>query len=355
MAPLTVLMSCSIIEKDCNGDILWTWTYPAVSESQKCIITRKCNVQTEFSSVQSFVCSRHKDNWFYINCSEVFDTDKLPRIKQFALVLFTKDFNPEKYEVLCRILSKMYCKTGNTTEILKLYLSVYINGTCTTQENGIFLSDDFDGERLKNVDGSYIRGLIKTFELETILIYTALLLKKRIIIYHHSLEQLLKWIKTIPTLMTHRRITDTLFPWVDLVSEEIADLKNNLHYVAGCMDSAISKKVDLYDLLVNIPAREITIAPHAKDSFTMTKTHKEIALFIVQLCDNNLTTEPQIISEIAEKTQELLNQLKTLTTIRDNDNSDKIKFCIKKLRECKLSPAVESFLINLAVAENLIM
>jgi len=38
----------------------------------------------------------------------------------------------------------------------------------------------------------FVVELIKMFGLETILIYTGLLLKKRIVVYHHSLEALLK-------------------------------------------------------------------------------------------------------------------------------------------------------------------
>lgn len=149
-------------------------------------------------------------------------------MKQFALVLFAKDFNPQKYEVLSRVLSKMYCKTGKPTEILQLYLSVFTKGSCSTQENGTFVSDDYNSHRF--AANTNIRELIKTFELETILIYTALLLKKRIIVYHHSLEQLLKWIKTFPVLMKHRKVTDNLFPWVDLVNDELIELKVCVHY-----------------------------------------------------------------------------------------------------------------------------
>ncbi|XP_034952294.1 putative DENN domain-containing protein 10 B [Chelonus insularis] len=347
MAPLTDLISCNIIEKDCNGDVLWAWIYPTVSEAQKSLITRKCGLSSENNNSQPFTFSRFNNEWFYINCCEVFDTDKLPRVKQFALVLFTKDFNPQKYEMLSRVLSKMYSKTGDPIEILKLYLSVSINGSCTTQENGIFKADHYD---INPNHDTNVRDLIRAFELETILIYTGLLLKKRIFIYHHSLEQLFKWIKTFPSLMKHRNVTDYLFPWIDSIPEEINDLKGKKYYVAGCRDSSISLKPELYDLLVNIPAREITIAPHAKESFTMTKTHKEIALFMIQLSEKNSLSETQIIQEIADKTQDLLNQLNSIASTEDQDKKKVLS--IKIIRERNLPTAVENFLINLAIAED---
>ncbi|XP_033340777.2 DENN domain-containing protein 10 [Megalopta genalis] len=351
MAPLTDLLSCSIIEKDSNGDVLWTWSYPFISELQKAVVYRKCNLESECNSSQVFVFSRHKHDWFYIHSTEVFDSDKLPKVKQFALVLFAKDFNPRKYEVLSRVLSKMYCKTGKPTEILQLYLSVFTKGSCSTQENGTFVSDDFNSYRF--TVNTNIRELIKAFELETILIYTALLLKKRIIVYHHSLEQLLKWTGLFPALMKHRKVSDNLFPWVDLVDDELAELKKHSHYVAGCRNSSISSRTDLFDLLVNIPAREITVASHAKESLTMTKTHKEIALFMVQLCENQTYTEAQIISEINDKTQDLLNQLTSLAIVQGPDGRKMVS--AQMLKEKNLPPAVENFLINLAVVENLFL
>lgn len=120
----------------------------------------------------------------------------------------------------------MYCKTGKPTEILQLYLSVFTKGSCSTQENGTFVSDDFNGHKFSS--NTNVKELIKTFELETILIYTALLLKKRIFVYHHSLEQLLKWIRTFPALMKHRKIIDCLFPWVELMNDELIELKVNI-------------------------------------------------------------------------------------------------------------------------------
>jgi hypothetical protein len=37
-----------------------------------------------------------------------------------------------------------------------------------------------------------------------------------------------------------------------------------MSYVAGCQDSGVGARTDLYDILVNLPAREIAVAPHAK-------------------------------------------------------------------------------------------
>lgn len=104
MAPLTDLLSCSIIEKDSNGDILWTWSYPRVAESQKAVVARKCNLELEHNSSQVFVFSRHKHSWFYIHCSEVFDSDKLPKV---SCIFFKIEITV--YLMNCNLTGKAIC------------------------------------------------------------------------------------------------------------------------------------------------------------------------------------------------------------------------------------------------------
>nr|CAD7590374.1 unnamed protein product [Timema genevievae] len=449
-------------ERDTNGDVLWTWTYPSVSTTQQSLVLRKCGLEGEHTSVQPFVYGQLGKTWYYINCTEVFDSDNLPRVAQFALVLWAKDFSPEKYETLCRILSKTYCKTGNPATMLQLYLSVVTRGSCTTEENGTFLARDFESrsntsghtnlkggciydfimdcklEKRANIKFCILLGksgtetfqmkqqaygneakshpvcfeghscfksgrtslndeerssqtaedeeievrillghflsfatskkcselqsaplndltskLVQTFGLESILIYTALLLKKRIIVYHHSLGSLLAWVRTFPSMMSHRRGYDYLFPWVDLAQDEILELKSSLWYIAGSRDSGIGSRTDLYDVLVNVPAREITVAPHAKESMVMTKSHRDIAVFMVQLAGSEEITELHLIREIADKTKELLDQLRTLATVKTPEG--KLMVSIESIREKNLPPALDNFLFNLAIAENLIM
>lgn len=59
-------------------------------------------------------------------------------------MLQTQDFNPEKYESLSQILSKTYSETGNPAEMLRLYISVLVKGSCSTEDNGTFTVRQFD-------------------------------------------------------------------------------------------------------------------------------------------------------------------------------------------------------------------
>lgn len=182
-----------------------TWTYPTISDSNKTFLLKK--VSASVNNPQNFTFLRNKSDWLYVTCTDTLDIAKLEKIKRFFLILIATDFNPDKYDTLGRILSKCYCRTGTPVELVKLYLSVYTTGACSTQENGTFVLREFDngyGKKSIKIKGTQryygkfsvnnilISELINMFGLEIILIYTAILLKKRITVYHHSLEILLK-------------------------------------------------------------------------------------------------------------------------------------------------------------------
>lgn len=90
-----------------------------------------------------------------------------------------------------------------------------------------------------------------------------------------------------------------------------------------------------------------------KETFAMNKTHKDLAVFIVQLAENSEMTEQQIIQEINVKTRELLTNLKSLASVKISE--DKYVITLEMLRAKKLNPITENFLFNLAVAENIMM
>lgn len=67
-------------EKDKNGDVLWAWTYPSISESRKAFVNRKYNSLSDQNNSQSFACVRHDKTWFYIFCQDVSEHDELPKV-----------------------------------------------------------------------------------------------------------------------------------------------------------------------------------------------------------------------------------------------------------------------------------
>lgn len=69
------------------------------------------------------------------------------KVTHVSIVLVTKDFNPEKYEILCGILLRKYRKSGNPASLLESYLSVLTRGSCSTEENGRFSVQDYDVKR----------------------------------------------------------------------------------------------------------------------------------------------------------------------------------------------------------------
>ncbi|KAH7980976.1 hypothetical protein HPB49_020639 [Dermacentor silvarum] len=317
MAAVDDLKAVGVIEKDTNNDVLWTWSYPSFTSEDRSLLLAKCDLENDNMSSERPVwfryCHHHRD-WFYMYQTEVFDSDNLSRVKLFVLVLHTKDFSPEKYETLSRILSKVYCKTGDPTALLRLFLSVSVKGSCTTEENGTFLLSNFD--RKRSLAQVPIKDIIKMFGLETIIIYTAIILKKRVIVYHHKLNVLLNYVRALTALSTHKPQWEYFFPFMELSPTEVVELSEMPHYLAGFRDASVEGRLELYDVFVNLAAIEITVAPHSK-----------------------------------AKTEELLLNMKSAMA---PGTSGKPVVSFAKLQGLKLAPALENFYWNLAVAEGLV-
>ncbi|GFO07746.1 protein fam45a-like [Plakobranchus ocellatus] len=184
--------------------------------------------------------------------------------------------------------------------------------------------------------------------------YTAILLKKRIAVYvpPHSLKTLLDYTRSIPAFAWHRQNWNILHPYVQLTEEEIENLQTYSHYVAGFTEAAIEGRDELYDIFVNVPNSQIVIASHAKDSLSMGKLHKDIALLMVAKAEDDSLSDIDVITEIATKTQELLNNLKSLATL--DEESGKPSLTLETLKERKMPPATENFLFSLAASEGFV-
>ncbi|KAK6178152.1 hypothetical protein SNE40_012967 [Patella caerulea] len=345
------LLSTGIIEKDVNGDVLWTWSYPSLTTIQRDLFLHKCGLCKDSVHHLQFIFSRLQYTWFYIYTTSLEDNteSRLKDVTAFSLVLVTKDFNPERYEALCRLFSHQYAQTGNPASVLENYLSVMTRGICVNGENGKFLSKEFDN--IQAYAKSQLRLVIDTFGVESILIYTALLLKKRLVIYCPSLQDLLLFTRALPAFTWHRQNWGIVFPYLELRDEELSMLKSSSHYVAGFADAAVEGRSELYDVFVNVPTNQIIIAQQAKESLAMGKLHKDIAMVMVQAAENIENSEQDIIKVITNKTKDLLNNLKSLAV---EDESGKSSITLETLHERKMPPATENFLFSLAVCEGFV-
>ncbi|XP_002738397.1 DENN domain-containing protein 10-like [Saccoglossus kowalevskii] len=351
MAVLTELQGVGLIEKDTNSDVLWTWSYPSISGEKRDLLMKKCCLKRDSNEVIQLVFGQHGRQWYYIYTTEVEDIPVLSRVKYFSLVLLSKDYNPEKYKTLCQILSKLFLETGNPATMLQGYLSVLTKGSCTCVDNGTFAVEDHDAR--KSYIASSIKDVIRVFGVETILIYTALILKKRVAVYHSKLEELLQFTRALPTLVWHRQNWNILYPYVHLDEEELTDVKSTTNtYIIGSLDSTLETRNDLYDIFINVPHNEIIVATHVKESFNMGKIHKDIAQLMVQSAQDEDKSDQQIIKEIAVKTKDLINNLKTLATPSEDGGTPKIT--LEALQERQMPPAMENFLFNLAAAEGFV-
>ncbi|XP_059488808.1 DENN domain-containing protein 10-like [Neocloeon triangulifer] len=337
----------NIIEKDCNGDVLCTWTYPSSTNQQRELALRKCRFEGPDTI---FLYGRCGTLWYYIFTNESPDIAKLPKVRQFAICVWSSEFNPEMYEALSKVMANKYNRTGNNVLVLELYLAATTIGEIQDSDFS-FSSKDFPQSMISQ-GSTNIKEIISNFGLETILIYTAVLLKKRIIVYHHDMATLLKTVRSLPALVSHRGLYSNIFPCVDLQKDEIFSLKSCANFVAGCRDANVASS-DLFDVFVHLPATEISIAPSARESMSMTRAHKEIAFYLVQLSQNENLSERQVVTAISTKTNDLLEQLRTLATTKTSDGKSMVT--LDSLRAKNLPHGMENFLFNLAIAEDIMM
>ncbi|KAK3727032.1 hypothetical protein QZH41_012548, partial [Actinostola sp. cb2023] len=343
---------CFVVEKDVNFDVLWTWTFPSVSSSLRDVLLRKCCLKSEKSQdITPYLYGQYAKQWYYLYTSTTKNSTVMTKVTHVALAIVAKDFNPEKYKTLCRILCSKLLQTGSPASILQGYLSVFTKGSCKDDDDdGAFTIKEYD-PRKAYVEKS-VKDVVNIFGVETILIYTALMLKKRVAVYSPRLDTLLDITRALPLLVWHRQNWSILYPYVHLEDDELDDLRSNAVYIAGFTDASIEDRTELYDLFINVAAGEISIPSHAKETFQMGKVHKDIAMYMVDASKDEGSSDQSFIKELSTKTKDLIANLKKLAV--ESEDGSEPKVTLEGLKERKLTAVMEDFLFNLAAAEGMV-
>ncbi|KAL4829137.1 hypothetical protein H8958_021336 [Nasalis larvatus] len=194
-----LMLGVGLIQKGTNGEILLVWCYPSTTATLRNLLLRKCCLTDENKLLHHFVFGQYRRTWFYITTIEDPESSIFKKVTHFSIVLTTKDFNPVKYAAFTRILCRMYLKHGSPVKMMESYVAVLTKRICQSEENGSFLSKDFDVP--KAYLGGSIKDIVSQFGMETIILHTALMLKKRIGVYHPKIEAVQEFTRTLPALV----------------------------------------------------------------------------------------------------------------------------------------------------------
>eukprot|EP01126_Amoeba_proteus_P042165 TRINITY_DN457_c0_g1_i11.p1 TRINITY_DN457_c0_g1~~TRINITY_DN457_c0_g1_i11.p1 ORF type:complete len:282 (+),score=60.68 TRINITY_DN457_c0_g1_i11:349-1194(+) len=262
----------------------------------------------------------------------------------FSICLYTNTFNPEKYLHLCRFLATLYKTHKTPTKLMQCFLHVFTNGSYRCTE-GSFNSLDYDGKR-DHFLLSPLLNVVRLFEESTWMLWSALLMKKRVVVYSSELSTLLHFTRALPLFVLHRQEWNLLRPFVDLRNPlEIQDLVQAGVYIAGFTNPQVKQQEELYDLFVDVTNQTISVAEHAKEDFVQTKFHQDFSTFIGMALQSPDVTDQKLIMAIKKKTTDLIARLQAIK------QDGAISFSV--LSQQNLPPNMDSFLYSLASAEGM--
>eukprot|EP01111_Echinosteliopsis_oligospora_P008782 TRINITY_DN2480_c0_g1_i1.p1 TRINITY_DN2480_c0_g1~~TRINITY_DN2480_c0_g1_i1.p1 ORF type:complete len:246 (+),score=58.43 TRINITY_DN2480_c0_g1_i1:420-1157(+) len=243
-------------------------------------------------------------------------------------------------------MAHVYSTSADPSQVLACQLKVLMTGTFNGGSLGKFIDSDYDNRRAYLA--SPLTDLIQTFAEDVIILWTALLCKKRVFVYSSDLSLLQKSIRAMPMLVWHRQNWNVLRPFMTLSDLEKADLKTAGVYVAGTNDDSIKSEERLWDVLVDLDDRSISVASHAKDEMAMNNFHKDLSEFLVNIASSS-ENDQAVIKQTAVKTRDLLTKL---DNFREEDESDQQSY-VSPARLQKLGPVFARFLFNVASAEGM--
>ncbi|CAI8050713.1 DENN domain-containing protein 10 [Geodia barretti] len=245
MATSPPLESVHLLEKDTSGELLWVWSFPSIIPGLRGLITSRCTIppgegkegEGEGEGGLPFSFGHAGVTWYYLANFSTGDAKTLPRVTTFCVIVLAKDFNPEKYQQLCGIFAAAYLSGGSPVSIVPHFLSVFTRGEITQPPVSCRPFSVRDHDIRKAYVACSFKGLVQQFGLESILIYTAAVLKKRIVVYASSLDSLLRTCRTIPLFVWHRQNWNVVFPQLSLEHKgEMEDLAKHSTYIAGFLD-----------------------------------------------------------------------------------------------------------------------
>lgn len=344
---INIPMQVGLVEHDVNGDDLCVWMYPSLSQIIQTIAVKRSATE---ASQTPFIFSKYKNDWIYILRSSSLK-DSQPEIESISIVVCSSIFNPEKYQALLDLFLQNYViGNGEPGKILEAYLSVFTTGVYSSVSSSSTSKISFDMAKFPDINAvstklSCIKELIQKFGVEVVVIWNAIILKKRILFVGENVKQILSILRSLPLFAIHRNDWSVLRPLVTSDPEHIEDLTSSGVFIAGTIDESLATKTDIFDVVVSLIDNRINITNHAASTMKMCAVHREIANIITEY-SNKSYSDDDIVTALSNKTKQIISQLKDL--------GQGGRLSEEKINGSVTNEAAQQWLYRLASAEMLI-
>ena len=340
------IATISILELDTNDDAMMVWMYPAVDAELQEVLLSRSELREGVSEAQSlpFRFGKHKDVWHYALAPRGAELPNavLPKTAAVTICLTSSRFNPEKYEKLLEVLAYEYVATGDPLRVMKSVLLVATTERCATSDKELSWRGGAWNDQDALLANCSLSEIVALFGQESILLWHAMLLKKRIVVLGSNAAHVQRLVRALPLLVWHRRDWSILRPHVQLEPVQLADLAKAGVFVAGFTDDAVAGREALRDVLVDVDSRRVNISSAAAGDFKMTAHHKSLAKKLMAGAERGASNEDMVKVALA-KTKEIIGGLKNLAAGSP--------LTPEVLAAKKLSAADSRFFFNVACVE----
>jgi len=130
---------------------------------------------------------------------------RFPKVSAVAVCVVSDTFAPQLFQALSETLLSLYVADGNPLRLLRCYLALFCKGEYKEEEKTVFAVADHINDDKKGIMGtSGIKELVTTLGEEIILVYCAMMMKKRIAVYAPNVSEVRDVILALPRLVEHR-------------------------------------------------------------------------------------------------------------------------------------------------------
>ena len=307
---------------------LCVWTYPDFRQDYitTCINTARClSLNHSFGSVLFF---KIQSDWIYLIVLPNLMMKDISKSESnyHMLCIAVKYFHPQKYTSLLKVLFGQYILNHDPTKLLAAYLSIHATGKFSNTSDFIF-SDQTDNHTFHefqlnvfnnndlispSIVYATIEDIAMKFGEDIIVIWNAIVLKKRIIVYSDSIKLLQDVIPTLIFMVKHRNNFDIMRPIISTAPIFLTDLTSAGVYIAGTIESSTLRHYeDICDIMISLVEMKVNIMNHALCGMKMCNIHKELSIQIDEIISDRGLINDSSKGTVPSKGQQILQCMNT--------------------------------------------